>query len=159
VRRVDLERMAPELAPPLAGFVRETAVRLALLINRDGQVLVQHGFARSLDVVHVASLAAGIHASARELADLMGEPGFDHLHQAGEGQQVFIGAFGTPVEELVLVCVFGDDASLGIVRLFFEGLRREIGGLGAWSDVRPTEEAARFEDDLEGGVRRLFGGD
>jgi len=159
VRRDDLARMAPALAPPLAGFVRQTAVRLALLINGDGQVLVQHGFARSLDVVHVASLAAGIHASARELAGLMGESGFDHLHQAGADQQVFIGAFTTPVEELVLVCVFGEDASLGIVRLFFEGLRSEIGGLGAWRDVRTTEQASRFEDDLEGGVRRLFGGD
>jgi len=159
VRRADLERVAMALAHALDRFAHQTAVRLAMLINRDGQVLAQHGFARSADVMQVAALAAAIHASGRQLADLMGESSFEHLHQAGRRQQVFIGSFATPVEELVLVCVFGEDASLGMVSLFFNGLRQEIPRLEVWTKVRPTDDAAHFEEDLEGGVDRLFAAD
>jgi hypothetical protein len=158
VRRADLEHFVGALAAPVERFAREARIPLVLLINGSGQVLAQRGFARALDVMGVAALAAGIHASSRALAGLLGQPAFHHLHQGGGSRQVFIGAFATPAEELVLVAVFGADSSVGLTRIFFDTLVGEVGSLPGWSDARPTANAAAFERDLESGLDHFFGG-
>lgn len=157
MRRADLERFVGELGEPVERFAREAGVRLVLLINESGQVLAQRGFARALDVMGVAALGAGIHASSRALARLLREEGFRHLHQGGGEAQVFIGPFSTPAEELVLIAVFGEDSSIGLVRVFFDELVREVGDLPGWRELRPTGDAHAFERDLEAGLDRLFG--
>ena len=59
---LELKEIQDAFAVPLEEFVRETGVRLAVLISRSGQVLAQHGFDKLFDLVGVASLAAGINA-------------------------------------------------------------------------------------------------
>lgn len=158
MRRGDLQQFIGDLAGPVEKFAREAGVRLVLLINASGQVLAQRGFARALDVMGVAALGAGIHASSRAIAQLMGQRGFRHLHQAGAQGQVFIGAFATPAEELILITVFGGDSSIGLVQVFYEQLVGEIGRLPGWSTTRPTADAESFERDLEAGLDHFFGG-
>ncbi|HYJ81060.1 MAG TPA: hypothetical protein VEW03_15715, partial [Longimicrobiaceae bacterium] len=75
MRRADLAQFVGALSAPVEHFVREAGLRLVLLINESGQVLAQHGFARALDVMGVASLGAGIHASSHALAVMLGEGG------------------------------------------------------------------------------------
>ncbi|HEV2149293.1 MAG TPA: roadblock/LC7 domain-containing protein [Longimicrobiaceae bacterium] len=157
MRRGDLERFVGDLAGPVERFTRESGVRLVLLINASGQVLAQRGFARATDVMGVAALGAGIHASSRAIAALLGQPAFHHLHQGGGTEQVFIGSFSTPAEELILVAVFGEDSSIGLVRVFFETLTQEVARLPGWSEARPTADAAAFERDLEAGLEHFFG--
>ncbi|HET6232827.1 MAG TPA: roadblock/LC7 domain-containing protein [Longimicrobiaceae bacterium] len=157
MRRADLEQYVGDLAGPVERFAREAGVRLVLLINESGQVLAQRGFARALDVMGVAALGAGIHASSRAIARLLHMDGFRHLHQAGSAGQVFIGPFRTPAEELILITVFGEDSSLGLVRVFFDQLVGEVGRLPGWSAARPTGDAASFERDLEAGLDHFFG--
>ena len=157
MRRGDLERFVGDLAGPVERFARESAVRLVLLINESGQVLAQRGFARALDVMGVAALGAGIHASSRAIAGLLGQRGFHHLHQGGGQDQVFIGSFATPAEELILIAVFGEDSSIGLVRVFFDTLMQEVAGLPGWRETRPTADAAAFEKDLEAGLDHFFG--
>jgi len=158
MRRADLAQFAGALAGPVERFAREAGLRLVLLINESGQVLAQRGFARALDVMGVAALAAGIHASSHALAVMIGEGGFRHLHQGGTATQVFIGPFQTPSEELVAIAVFGDDSSLGLVQVFFAELVREVAALPGWSEARPTADARSFERDLEAGLHTVFGG-
>lgn len=157
MRRGDLDRFIGELAAPVDRFARESGVRLVLLINESGQVLAQRGFARALDVMGMAALGAGIHASSRALARLLGQDGFRHLHQGtGEGQ-VFIGPFATPAEELILIAVFGEDSSIGLVQVFFAVLVSEVAGLPGWREERPTSDPEAFERDLEAGLDHFFG--
>jgi hypothetical protein len=158
MRRADLAEFAGALAPPVDRFAREAGLRLVLLINESGQVLAQRGFARALDVMGVAALGAGIHASSQALAVMIGEGGFRHLHQGGSAAQVFIGPFRTPAEELIAIAVFGEDSSLGLVQVFFAELVREVAGLPGWSETRPTADARAFERDLEAGLETIFGG-
>jgi predicted regulator of Ras-like GTPase activity (Roadblock/LC7/MglB family) len=158
VRRGDLEQFVGDLKGPVERFATEAGVRLVLLINASGQVLAQRGFARALDVMSVAALGAGIHASSRAVAQLLGMPGFRHLHQAGAAGQVFIGPFQTPSEELILITVFGEDSSLGLVQVFYDQLVQEVSRLPGWSQARPTTDAAQFERDLEAGLEHFFGG-
>ena len=157
MRRADLAQFVGALAAPVERFVREAGLRLVLLINESGQVLAQHGFARALDVMGVASLGAGIHASSHALAVMLGEGGFRHLHQGGAIAQVFIGPFRTPAEDLIVIAVFGEDSSLGLVQVFFAEFVREVSAVPGWSETRPTRDAASFERDLEAGLRTVFG--
>jgi predicted regulator of Ras-like GTPase activity (Roadblock/LC7/MglB family) len=157
MRRADLPQFVGALAAPVDRFAREAGLRLVLLINESGQVLAQRGFARALDVMGVAALGAGIHASSHALAVMMKEGGFRHLHQGGASAQVFIGPFRTPAEDLIAIAVFGDDSSLGLVQLFFAEFVREVAALPGWAEARPTTDAAAFERDLEAGIETVFG--
>lgn len=157
MRRADLAAFVGALEAPVERFAREAGLRLVLLINESGQVLAQRGFARALDVMGVAALGAGIHASSRALAELLGQDGFGHLHQGGASSQVFIGPFRTPAENLIAIGVFGEDSSIGLVQVFFAAFTGEVARLPGWSQVRPTADAAAFERDLEAGVDTLFG--
>src|SRR5687768_5244305 len=53
------------------------------------------------------------------------EKGFRHLHQGGAASQVFIGPFRTPAEDLIVIAVFGEDSSLGLVQVFFTEFVKE----------------------------------
>jgi hypothetical protein len=158
MRRADLAQFVGALAGPVDHFAREAALRLVLLINESGQVLAQRGFARALDVMGVASLGAGIHASSQALAVMLGEGAFRHLHQGGAASQVFIGPFRTPAEDLIVIAVFGDDSSIGLVQLFFAEFVAEVAALPGWSEARPTADARSFERDLQAGLENIFGG-
>jgi hypothetical protein len=158
MRRGDLAAFVGALEAPVERFAREAALRLVLLINDSGQVLAQRGFARAVDVMGVASLGAGIHASSHAIAQMVGEPGFRHLHQGGAATQVFIGPFRTPAEQLIAIAVFGADSSIGLVQVFFAEFTGEVSVLPGWSTVRPTADADAFERDLDAGLESLFGG-
>jgi hypothetical protein len=158
MRRADLAQFVEALASPVERFAREAGLRLVLLINRSGQVLAQRGFARALDVMGVASLGAGIHASSQALAELIGERGFRHLHQGGTASQVFIGPFRTPAEDLIAIAVFGEDSSIGLVQVFFAQFTGEVAALPGWKEARPTTDAKAFERDLEAGLEKVFEG-
>lgn len=159
MRRADLAQFVGALAAPVEHFAREGGLRLVLLINESGQVLAQRGFARALDVMGVASLGAGIHASSHALAVMIGEGGFHHLHQGGTSSQVFIGPFRTPAEDLIAIAVFDGDSSLGLVQVFFDEFVREVAALPGWSETRPTADARAFERDLTAGLETIFGGE
>ena len=158
MRRGDLAEFVGALAAPVERFAREAGLRLVLLINESGQGLAQRGFARALDVMGVASLGAGIHASSRALAQMLGEAGFAHLHQGGAQSQVFIGPFRTPAENLIVIAVFGEDSSIGLVQVFFAEFTGQVAQLPGWNVVRPTADARAFERDLNAGVENVFGG-
>ncbi|MDQ3388177.1 MAG: roadblock/LC7 domain-containing protein [Gemmatimonadota bacterium] len=157
MRRADLDRFVDDLSAPVESFVRDAGVRLVLLINASGQVLAQRGFARALDVMGVAALGAGIHASSGAIAGLLRQEGFQHLHQGGGESQVFLSPFSTPAEELILIAVFGEDSSIGLVLVFFAELVRVVSELPGWREVRPTGDDAAFERDLEAGLNHFFG--
>ena len=153
---LELREIQDAFAVPLEEFVRETGVRLAVLISRSGQVLAQHGFDKLFDLVGVASLAAGINASSRALASQLGEDEFEHLHHAGRARQLFLGHFNSAAGQLMLVTVFDDRSSIGLVRLFFGDFVNRIGELPAVSLVSASTGVGDFEEELEASLDRFF---
>ena len=99
MRRMDLDQVVAALKQPIEDFVGETRVRIALLINRSGQVLGQYGFTRKYEVVNVASLAAAANAAAAALAQLTGAERWTHLHHGGATRQMFSAPLRTPAED------------------------------------------------------------
>ncbi len=154
--RLTLKELQDAFAGPLEEFVGESGVRLAVLVNRSGQVLAQHGFDRPFDLVGVASLAAGINASSRALANQLGEEEFEHLHHAGTSRQLFIGHFDSRAGQLMLVTVFDEQSSVGLVRLFFEEFVKQITDLPELDGAHASVGAWDFEAELESSLDRFF---
>jgi predicted regulator of Ras-like GTPase activity (Roadblock/LC7/MglB family) len=156
VRQSDLPRIIAALRTPLQDFVHESRVRIVLLISGAGQVLAQHGFTRSYEVMNVASLAAAACSAAGALAQMTDARRWTHMHQAGKEQQLFIAPVRTPGADLILVAIFDRETSLGIVQLFFDRLGTTVGGLAEFQQRLEPATQQSFERDLEAGLQRVL---
>jgi predicted regulator of Ras-like GTPase activity (Roadblock/LC7/MglB family) len=156
VRGADLPRIVAALKAPIESFIRDSRVRVALLVSTSGQVLAQHGFTSGYEVMNVASLAAATHASSRALGDLTRSGSWAHLHHAGTRQQLFLATLPTPVQPLIMVAIFDSLSSLGLVQLFFERLAERIARLPEMQAARTSADQRSFERDLESGLERVF---
>jgi predicted regulator of Ras-like GTPase activity (Roadblock/LC7/MglB family) len=157
LKQDELNLLTAALKVPMRDFVRESRVRICILVNGAGQVLSQHGFTRNYEIVNVAALAAAANASARALGDLTGSGRWKHLHHAGKERQLFLAPFKTPVEELILVAIFDGESSLGLVQLFFDRLATNVHSLPQFGIERGSTDAVSFEKDLEAGLQGMFG--
>lgn len=152
-----MRALEPWVEQPLAGFVEESGARISLLMTSAGQVVAQHGFTRSLDLMAAAALGAGIVASTREMARELGSAGFGAVVHQGARLGVFLAPFDLPAASWIALVVYGPETSLGMVRLFFdrlvEGLRRAAPAEAPVRRVLPET----FEDELNASLRALFG--
>lgn len=156
MRRGDLTEVIDALREPVRAFVRDARVRVALVVDVSGQLLAQQGFTSGYEVANVASLAAAAHASARALAELTAAERWTYLHQVGRERQLFLAPFVTPSEELILVAIFDEDSSLGLVRLYFNEFEGRVATLPELGTVRTGTSAEDFERELEAGLRHIL---
>lgn len=150
--------LEPWVADPLAEFLRESAARLALVMTSSGQVIAQHGFTRSLDVMSAAALGAAILATTDELGRMLATPaGFGAVVHQGERQGVWLAGFDTPRGRWIALVVFGNESSVGLVRLFFSRFAMQISA--AAPPLVPVRDvlAEGFERELDNSLRDLFG--
>ena len=151
-----MRALEPWVVAPLQTFINESSARLILLMTTSGQVVAQHGFSRSLEVMTAAALGAAIVASTEELARIMGAPRFAALVHGGNSQSCMLSAFGTPRGRWIGLVVFGPETSVGIVQLFFDQMVEEL------VSAAPREEApaplpGNFERELDTSLKQLFG--
>jgi hypothetical protein len=143
---------------PLRRFVLDAEVELALLLHPSGQVMAQHGFARSMDVMSACALASGIHATSGELGRMLDGKPFRGLHHVGAQRQIFLAEAHSPRGTYIFLTVFGTESSLGLVRLYFGEL---VEGLSAAAPPEGPEPAPalaeHFERDLNRNLAVLFG--
>ncbi len=152
-----MRAIEPWVEEPLLTFLDESAARLTLLMTASGQVVAQHGFTRSLDVMSAAALGAAIIASTEALARLTAAEHYGALMHQGVRQGLFISAFDTPRGRWVGLVVFGPETSVGLVQLFFA---RMVASLAAAAPVRAPRSdvlAENFEHELNASLRALFG--
>lgn len=150
--------LEPWLVEPLTDLVRESAARVVLVMTASGQVIGQHGFTRSLDVMAAAALGAGILATTNELANLV-SPGDDFgavVHQ-GADQGVWLAGFDTPRGRWVALVVFGRESTVGLVRMFFDRFATAVRRATPEPIATPELLAEGFERELDDSLRALFG--
>ena len=152
-----MRALEPWVVQPLESFLAESAARLTLLMTSSGQVVAQHGFSRSLDVMTAAALGAGIVASTDELARLMGGATFEALVHHGQRQSCMLAAFGTPRGRWIGLVVFGPETSVGIVRLFFEQMVQQLAAAASREQPAAPMLAENFETELDSSLKALFG--
>jgi hypothetical protein len=152
-----MRALEPWVELPLQAFLDESAARLTLLMTSSGQVVAQHGFGRSLDVMTAAALGAGIVASTDELARLMGNVRFEALVHHGARQSCLLSAFATPRGRWIGLVVFGPETSVGIVQLFFDRMVTELEAAAPREAAAAPMLAENFERELDTSLKALFG--
>src|SRR5438445_11469314 len=121
------ENQYHQLKAVLARLRMDSAARVVFLINKDGQEIAVQGEIGNLDTTSLASLAAGNVAATGGMAELIGEKEFPTLSHEGERESIHISVIG----RLLLVVVFDDRSSLGLVKLRSKQIARQLATLFA----------------------------
>lgn len=107
---------ANRLLDVLEDYLEKTEANYTMVIERGGSILSELGtIPEAADMTVVAALAAGSFAATKELALRIGEHEFTALHQQGVNYQIFMCSVS---ESAVLVTIFGNHTTLGLVRFY-----------------------------------------
>lgn len=146
------------IAAPLQRYVDEARARLALLLHPSGQVIAQAGFTRRMDVMTACALAAASHATSRELGRYVDGKPFRGLHYAGPEKQLYLATIETRAGTYICLTVFDEESSLGLVRMYFDDLARELATAAPTAPETPAPALAMdFEAELNKNLAMLFG--
>jgi len=85
-----------------------------LLIDRSGQLIAHHGNTPGIDVLSLSALTAANFGATAEIARILGEEEFTLLFHKGRSENVYFSAVG---EHVIMVTLFDDRTSLGLIRL------------------------------------------
>ncbi|MEW6376184.1 MAG: roadblock/LC7 domain-containing protein [Thermodesulfobacteriota bacterium] len=85
-----------------------------LLIDRSGQLIAHQGDTPTMDILSLAALTAANFGATAEIARILGEEEFTLLFHKGRSENVYFSAIG---EHVIMVTLFDDKTSLGLVRL------------------------------------------
>ncbi len=122
----------------LEKLLREANSKVIFLVDKNGQLIAATGETANLDTTSLASLTAGNIAATGGLAKLIGEKEFSILFHEGEKDNIHISIIGGRV---ILVVIFDQRSSLGLVRLRVKKASNELGIV--FEDlVNKTEEEA-----------------
>jgi predicted regulator of Ras-like GTPase activity (Roadblock/LC7/MglB family) len=118
---------AERLLKALEDYLENSEASFALIIDRGGAVLSQHGqIPPAMDPTIFSALAAGSFAATRELALRVGEREFSALHQQGKQSHIFMSSINN---DAVLVTVFGTRTTLGLVRFYSASTVKHIAAI------------------------------
>ncbi|RME22366.1 MAG: roadblock/LC7 domain-containing protein [Candidatus Zixiibacteriota bacterium] len=105
-------------------LLKGAEAKCALLVDKDGHLITRQGFTHSLDTTALAALLAGSFASTKEIARLVGEPEFSVLFHQGKKDHIHMCLVG---ERSILVVIFDDRTTIGMVRLYAKETAIELG--------------------------------
>jgi predicted regulator of Ras-like GTPase activity (Roadblock/LC7/MglB family) len=95
-------------------LVRDANAKGCFVVDRNGQLIGEAGEMQGIDTTSLASLTAGCIAATCGLAKIVGEDEFPvHFHQ-GQKDNLHITLVA---KRIILVVIFDDRSSLGLVRL------------------------------------------
>jgi hypothetical protein len=110
-------------------------------------------------VMTACALAAAVHATAGELGRQVEGRAFRGLHHAGADKQLYIAPAETARGSYICLTVFDQESSLGLVRMFFADLCRELASAAPPLPLlRGPIIDVNFEAELNANLSALFGG-
>jgi predicted regulator of Ras-like GTPase activity (Roadblock/LC7/MglB family) len=134
----------------------ESFSRVVFLVDKNGQQIATHGDVGDLDTTSLASLAAGNVAATGGMARLIGEKEFPTLSHEGERESIHICIIG----RVLLVVVFDERSSLGLVKLRVKQASRDLSSLfdelERLSAERREREEALFAEITDDDIDSLF---
>ena len=150
------EQQFQRLKTVIARLNHETAARMVLLIHRDGQPIAFHGDFQTVDTTSFSSLAAGNVAATSSMARLIGENAFPALSHEGERESIYISVVG----QTLLVVVFDERSTLGLVKLRVKRATQEIGlileEVKKHTEEQRAQEVALFAEITDEDIDSLF---
>lgn len=134
----------------------ESFSRVVFLVDKNGQQIATNGDVGDLDTTSLASLAAGNVAATGGMARLIGEKEFPTLSHEGERESIHICIIG----RVLLVVVFDERSSLGLVKLRVKQASRDLSSLfdelERLSAERRDREEALFAEITDDDIDSLF---
>ena len=131
----------------------ESFSRVVFLVDKNGQQIAVHGDVGNIDTTSLASLAAGNVAATGGMAQLIGEKEFPTLSHEGERESIHIG-------RVLLVVVFDERSSLGLVKLRVKQASRDLSALFVEveriTQERRDREEALFAEITDDDIDSLF---
>ncbi len=121
-------------------LLREANAKVIFLVDKNGQLITAVGETEHLDTTSLASLTAGNIAATGGLAKLIGEKEFSILFHEGEKDNLHISIVAGRV---ILVVIFDQRSSLGLVRLRVKKASDELGDI--------FQDLAKKAEDMEAG--------
>ncbi|MCJ7785538.1 MAG: roadblock/LC7 domain-containing protein [Desulfobacterales bacterium] len=97
-----------------------------LLIDRSGQLIAQEGNTPEIDIISLSALTAANFGATAEIARMLGEEEFTLLFHKGRCENVYFSAIG---EHVIMVDLFDDKTSLGLIRLQINKIIDELSGI------------------------------
>jgi predicted regulator of Ras-like GTPase activity (Roadblock/LC7/MglB family) len=110
----------------LERMVSSSSAHSVLLIARSGQLIANHGDTLEIDVSALSALTAANFGATAEIAKLLGEEEFTLLFHKGKSENVYFAAIG---EHVIMVTLFDDKTSLGLIRLRINQVHSELSQL------------------------------
>lgn len=101
----------------------DASAKIVFLVDKNGQQIAGAGEIDLVDTTSLASLTAGNVAATDGLAKLIGEKEFSILFHEGRKDNIHISIVG---QRLILVVIFDERSSLGLVRLRVRKASQEI---------------------------------
>lgn len=101
----------------------DASAKIVFLVDKNGQQIAEAGEVNLVDATSLASLTAGNVAATDGLAKLIGEKEFSILFHEGRKDNIHISIVG---QRLILVVIFDERSSLGLVRLRVRKASAEI---------------------------------
>jgi len=92
----------------------DSSAKIVFLVDKNGQQIAEAGEVSLVDTTSLASLTAGNVAATDGLAKLIGEKEFSILFHEGRKDDIHISIVA---QRLILVVIFDERSSLGLVRL------------------------------------------
>jgi predicted regulator of Ras-like GTPase activity (Roadblock/LC7/MglB family) len=125
--------------------------KIVFLVDKNGQQIAAKGDLEKVDTTSLASLTAGNVAATDGLARLIGEKEFSILFHEGERDNIHISIVA---QRLILVVIFDERSSLGLVRLRvrksaaeLEDVLNQMASKAAQRGVEPPSPFAEITDD------------
>ena len=125
-------------------LVRDANAKGVFVVDKNGQLIAEAGEVRGIDTTSLASLTAGNIAATGGIAKLLGEKEFPTQFHEGERDNIHITLVANRV---ILVVIFDDRSSLGLVRLRVKKAGDELTQIfeDLAQEGRDREPAARGE--------------
>jgi predicted regulator of Ras-like GTPase activity (Roadblock/LC7/MglB family) len=136
------QAQADMLNKVLSGLVSETDARAGVICDIGGNILSQFPASPDLAVDTAAVLAAGTFVATRELADVIGEPGFQSSCHRGATSGVLVSSLGR--DHLVLL-ILGAETVEGLARIFLEKVSAQLIGILGTSSQQSIKDAGHLE--------------
>jgi predicted regulator of Ras-like GTPase activity (Roadblock/LC7/MglB family) len=138
-------------------LVRDANAKGVFVVDRNGQLIGEAGELRGIDTTSLASLTAGCIAATGGLAKLVGEDDFPvHFHQ-GQRDNLHITLVSS---RTILVVVFDDRSSLGLVRLRVKKAGSELARIFEEIQKKSDQEQAKgstpFAEITDDDIDNLF---
>jgi len=138
-------------------LVRDANAKGIFVVDRNGQLIAEDGEMRGIDTTSLASLTAGCIAATGGLAKLVGEDDFPvHFHQ-GQRDNLHITLVSG---RIILVVIFDDRSSLGLVRLRVKKAGAELAKIFEEIQKKADQEHAKggtpFDEITDDDIDNLF---